>query len=57
MENGICPKCASTEVHSPYLKRTPMHLLGQPSRNGLYPFKEYICVDCGYTELYALQKL
>ena len=57
MKNGVCPKCNSTEVYrgAGGLKagNGECHLV-----IGLWPPKDiflstYICIQCGYTEMYV----
>ena len=60
--SGKCPKCDSRDiaVEGLYLPTVFQVMLRVARKVGWFPFvskatiiRPYVCVDCGYTELYA----
>lgn len=51
MRSGTCPKCRSTEVHRNQ-SGTRLSFKNGRSLQDAY-FDTYLCLGCGYTELYA----
>jgi predicted nucleic-acid-binding Zn-ribbon protein len=47
MQDGICPKCDSTEIY-----RRPMRRKRSSSQPTAYSLSSYLCRTCGYLETY-----
>jgi len=45
MKTGICPKCGSTKISQPKLRKRALKHIGLKS-------EEYFCETCGYVEVY-----